>query len=87
MILFCVSCSDDSDEPVVTTPPVTPDLIDDKYEPYVNRFLEEASQRGYSYDISRLTVVEGITEPDFCGYGWWDYEGTGNQRVEISEEE
>lgn len=87
LITFAISCSNDSDEPNTSISDIrTPDLIDDKYEPYVDRFLEEAAQRGLSYDISRLTVVEGVTDPEFCGYGWWDYEGSGNQRIEISEE-
>ncbi|MEL7006593.1 MAG: hypothetical protein AAFN93_28295, partial [Bacteroidota bacterium] len=63
-------------------------VIEPQFAPYVDRFVAEARQMGFEYDLSKLDVVlvdeivvDGIT---YCGFGYYNYQNTGRQRVEIS---
>jgi hypothetical protein len=58
---------------------------------YLDRFEEEAKARGYDFDLSNVQVayvddivVNNVT---YCGYGYPNYGGTGQQRIEISKTE
>ncbi|MEK6478792.1 hypothetical protein WJR50_14695 [Catalinimonas sp. 4WD22] len=58
---------------------------------YLDRFEEEARQRGYDLDLSGVETayVDDIPVGEFtaCGIGYVNYQGTGVRRIEISREE
>ena len=94
-ILFCSSfllissCSNDDNDVTVGIPdPIEENVIESQYQEYVSRFIDEGTRRGVDLDISKLSVVEGISMENVkvCGYGYSNFNDTGNQRVEISEE-
>ncbi|MEM9834603.1 MAG: hypothetical protein AAF944_28510 [Bacteroidota bacterium] len=75
--LFFLSCQEDNDAPAL------PDL-----DAYLDRFEEEARQRGYDLDLSDVDAVyvdeiERNGTP-FCGFGYSNYDGNGLRRIEIS---
>jgi hypothetical protein len=55
---------------------------------YIDRFVEEAKDRGFEFDLSGLEAVYvddiDLDGNKFCGYGYWDYKESGNRRIEIS---
>ena len=58
---------------------------------YLDRFEEEAKARGYDFDLANVQVayvddlvVNNVT---YCGYGYSNYGGTGQRRIEISKTE
>ena len=78
-LLLLTACSKD-DEPTVAFQ--EPDL-----KTYIDRFVAEAAQRGEDIDLSQLEAVfvpsierNGRT---FCGWGYSNYQGTGQPRIEI----
>ncbi len=75
--LCFLACQDDSDSPAL------PDL-----NIYLDRFEEEARQRGHDLDLSEVDAVyvdeiERNGTP-FCGWGYSNYDGNGLRRIEIS---
>jgi hypothetical protein len=75
--LFFLACQDDDEDSAL------PDLTI-----YLDRFEEEARQRGYDLDLSDVEVayvdeIEINGEP-FCGRGYSNYNGNGTRRIEIS---
>lgn len=78
--LCLFSCNDDKENEAY------PDL-----RLYLDRFEEEARQRGYQLDLSEVETayVDDIPVGEFtaCGIGYVDYQGTGVRRIEISREE
>lgn len=62
--------------------------IDEELRPYVESFIAEASQRGVQLNIDELTakIVDEISigsDHNYCGYGWFFYQGTLRKRIEI----
>jgi len=55
---------------------------------YLDRFEEEAKARGYDFDLAKVQVayVDAITVNNvtYCGYGYSNFDGTGQRRIEIS---
>lgn len=56
---------------------------------YLQRFEQEAQKRGYDLDLSAVEAVY-VDEIKFndgstpCGAGYWNYDGNGTRRIEIS---
>jgi hypothetical protein len=75
--LFVFSCIDTNERPSL------PDL-----DIYLERFEQEAQLRGYDFDLSALETayLDEITVGDntYCGYSYFDYDGSGLRRIEIS---
>ncbi len=72
-----MACQEDNDAPAL------PDLTI-----YLDRFEEEARQRGYDLDLSNVDVAYvdelEVDGRPFCGWGYSDYDGFGLRRIEIS---
>ena len=64
----------------------TPSLPD--LDSYLRRFEEEASARGYDFDLSEVETAYRdeleINGETYCGYGYSNYDGNGLRRIEIS---
>ena len=63
-------------------------LIDEELKPYIEKFIEEANERGvqlYLEDLEAQVVDEINIDVDntYCGYGWYSFEGTKRMRIEI----
>ena len=58
---------------------------------YLDRFEEEAKARGHDFDLGNVQVayVDKIVVNNvaYCGYGYSNYGGTGQRRIEISRDE
>ncbi|MEM8897218.1 MAG: hypothetical protein AAGC85_03905 [Bacteroidota bacterium] len=76
---FLISCQDN--DPTLT-PQIDGDLIE-----YIQRFEEEATKRGLSYDMSTLDAVfvDEVQRngANFCGWGYSNYGPTNRPRIEI----
>lgn len=67
---------------------VSDNNIDEGLRPYIESFIEEAKQRGVELNIEELTaaMVDQISigsDQNYCGYGWFFYQGTLRKRIEI----
>jgi hypothetical protein len=55
---------------------------------YLDRFEQEARDRGYDFDLSNIVAVYVdnivISNQTYCGYGFSNYDGAGKRRIEIS---
>jgi hypothetical protein len=55
---------------------------------YLIRFQEEAVKRGYDVDLSSIQAVyvDEIKKQNkpYCGYGYFNYDGNGLKRIEVS---
>jgi hypothetical protein len=75
--LFIFSCTENNEIPPL------PDL-----DIYLQRFEQEAMLRGYDFDLSQVEAVYvdeiSSVSKSYCGYSYFDYNGTGLRRVEIS---
>lgn len=75
--LIVLACDDDSEHSAY------PDL-----RIYLDRFEQEASDRGYDFDLSNVETVYVdnivINNQTYCGYGFFNYDGAGKRRIEIS---
>jgi len=75
--LFFLACQEDNDAPTL------PDL-----NVYLDRFEEEARQRGYDLELSDVDVAYvdeiEINGNTFCGFGYSNFNNTGTRRIEIS---
>ncbi|MEM9671701.1 MAG: hypothetical protein AAF992_03855 [Bacteroidota bacterium] len=75
--LFFLACQDDNDAPTL------PDLTT-----YLDRFEEEARQRGYNLELSDVDVAYvdeiEINGNTFCSFGYSNFNNTGTRRIEIS---
>ncbi|MEM6319243.1 MAG: hypothetical protein AAF960_16340 [Bacteroidota bacterium] len=89
------SCKKEADIEVPTPPPTPVPIlrIDPRFQPYIDNFIKAGRQRGVNLSINNLTarLVDEFSRNEaigqgFCGYGWWDYGGTGLPRVEIRNE-
>lgn len=83
--LIWIACSEDNMETPRTTTVQSSsqgELFD-----FLDAFEEEAEFRGNTLPLTgfQMTFVSDLGE--FCGYGWWDYDGFGTRRVEISTSE
>ncbi len=84
LLAFCLVQCDDENEKVVNEGDIDPEL-----KIYVDRFIEEAQLRGVELSKENLDVLlvdefsQDFGTSFFCGYGWWNYERTGERRVEI----
>ena len=58
---------------------------------YLNRFAREAEERGITIDFTNTEAVFvdriRINNRPFCGRGFFNFEGTGKNRIEISREQ
>lgn len=77
-MLILLGCGDDDNEVIPY-----PDL-----DIYLQRFEQEASLRGYDFDLSEVEAVYmdeiKVGENSYCGYGYLNYDGNGLRRIEIS---
>ena len=77
LILMLIGCSDNSESPEL------PDL-----DIYIERFEEEAKMRGYEFDLSGIQTVYRdeieVRGTNYCGYGYYNYQGNSIRRIEIS---
>jgi hypothetical protein len=74
--LVLITCDDDKNE-------AYPDL-----QKYLIRFEAEAVKRGYDLDLSGVQAVYvdeiKMQNKPYCGYGYFNYDGNGSKRIEIS---
>lgn len=93
------SCSSNDDESATPepTPVLTFDCnsnsshicsVEPSLVPLVNSFFEEAAARGITMPKENIQVVFVdaiiVNGESFSGFGYWDYKGTGQRRVEIA---
>ncbi len=78
--LFVLGCDEKSESPGY------PDL-----RIYLDRFEEEAKARGYDFDLTNVQAayVDAISVNNitYCGYGFPNFDGAGQRRIEISKAE
>lgn len=82
--LIWISCSNENEipDPSLRIPAVDAELFE-----FLEAFEAEAAARSEALPLERfqMTFVSDLGE--FCGYGWWDYDGQGTRRVEIENTE
>lgn len=95
IVLIGVSCGDDPLDPEVPLEEempeeeIVPQEWPDEFEALVELFIEEGQKRGVLLDADELTMLfvdefsTSDVNPQTCGYGWWNFFGTGERRVEI----
>ena len=89
-VLLGVACGDDStvvDQ--MEEEKVVPQQWLAELDSLVDLFVQEGQSRGVSLDAETLTTkfVDKLSATQAtegtCGYGWWDFNNTGERRVEI----
>ena len=81
-LVSLLSCSSEEEPALPSDPPPNPSA---ELFTFLETFEMEANDRGFELPLDRFTMSFVDDLDGFCGYGWWDYDGTGLRRVEISQ--